>query len=177
MAHPMRNHVCNKLSEVVNGQLDINFVMNIEKSIFNWCVQTTKTRPLNIQDLPTWENRMFRERYKHKFSSILFNISEPRNNLIQRIRSGDVKTKNIAGLDPGELWPTGPYKLAEQKLLNKFIISSHADGETAEDYTGIYQCMRCKSFKTTYYQLQTRSADEPMTTFVTCLNCQKRWRC
>jgi transcription elongation factor S-II len=28
----------------------------------------------------------------------------------------------------------------------------------------------------TYYQLQTRSADEPMTTFVTCVNCDNRWK-
>ena len=31
--------------------------------------------------------------------------------------------------------------------------------------------------KCTYFQLQTRSADEPMTTFVTCLNCNSRWKC
>lgn len=30
--------------------------------------------------------------------------------------------------------------------------------------------------KTTYYQMQTRSADEPMTTFVTCVNCGNRWK-
>jgi transcription elongation factor S-II len=42
---------------------------------------------------------------------------------------------------------------------------------------GFFTCNRCKSKKTTYYQLQTRSADEPMTTFVSCLNCDKNWKC
>jgi DNA-directed RNA polymerase subunit M/transcription elongation factor TFIIS len=42
--------------------------------------------------------------------------------------------------------------------------------------TDIYTCGRCKKKECTYYQLQTRSADEPMTTFVTCLNCGKRWK-
>ena len=28
----------------------------------------------------------------------------------------------------------------------------------------------------TYYQLQTRSVDEPMTTFITCLNCGFKWK-
>jgi transcription elongation factor S-II len=37
-------------------------------------------------------------------------------------------------------------------------------------------CMRCKSKKVSYYELQTRSADEPMTTFVTCLDCDKKWK-
>lgn len=38
-------------------------------------------------------------------------------------------------------------------------------------------CSACKK-KTNcdYYQMQTRSADEPMTTFVTCLECDKRWK-
>ena len=38
-------------------------------------------------------------------------------------------------------------------------------------------CSGCKK-KTPcdYYQVQTRSADEPMTTFVTCLECDKRWK-
>ena len=42
---------------------------------------------------------------------------------------------------------------------------------------GIFVCNKCKSKKTTYYQMQTRSADEPMTTFVTCANCNLKWKC
>ena len=36
---------------------------------------------------------------------------------------------------------------------------------------------KCKGNKCRYYQMQTRSADEPMTTFVTCLSCANRWKC
>ena len=35
----------------------------------------------------------------------------------------------------------------------------------------------CGKNKCTYYELQTRSADEPMTTFVSCLNCGNHWKC
>ena len=45
-----------------------------------------------------------------------------------------------------------------------------------EASTDDFKCWKCKSKKCTYYQLQTRSADEPMTTFVTCINCGKRWK-
>jgi len=41
----------------------------------------------------------------------------------------------------------------------------------------LFTCGRCKSIKTTSTQKQTRSADEPMTVFVFCLNCGKRWKC
>ena len=39
-----------------------------------------------------------------------------------------------------------------------------------------FKCGRCKNRKCTYYQKQTRSADEPMTTFVTCTVCGNRWK-
>lgn len=45
------------------------------------------------------------------------------------------------------------------------------------DAGGEHTCSRCKGQKTSSYSLQTRSADEPMTVFVTCLTCGKRWRC
>ncbi len=42
--------------------------------------------------------------------------------------------------------------------------------------TDEFKCKRCKSRKTTYYEMQTRSADEPMTIFITCLTCGNRWK-
>ena len=42
--------------------------------------------------------------------------------------------------------------------------------------TDQFKCGKCKQRKCTYFQLQTRSADEPMTTFVTCVNCNNRWK-
>jgi DNA-directed RNA polymerase subunit M/transcription elongation factor TFIIS len=40
----------------------------------------------------------------------------------------------------------------------------------------LLQCGRCKEFKVTYYQRQTRSADEPMSVFATCHACGKKWK-
>ena len=47
----------------------------------------------------------------------------------------------------------------------------------SEIATNLYRCGKCGKSQCSIYQLQTRSADEPMTTFVTCLNCDKRWKC
>ena len=41
---------------------------------------------------------------------------------------------------------------------------------------GIHTCSKCKSKKTYSYQLQTRSSDEPMTNFVTCVECGNKWK-
>lgn len=44
-------------------------------------------------------------------------------------------------------------------------------------HDGQFTCRRCKSRKTTYSEMQTRSADEPMTVFVRCVNCGLSWKC
>jgi transcription elongation factor S-II len=43
--------------------------------------------------------------------------------------------------------------------------------------TDQFRCGRCGQRACTYFQMQTRSADEPMTTFVTCMHCGNRWKC
>jgi transcription elongation factor S-II len=43
--------------------------------------------------------------------------------------------------------------------------------------TDVYVCRKCKSRKCTYSAQQTRSSDEPMTIYVSCLNCGKNWAC
>ena len=40
-----------------------------------------------------------------------------------------------------------------------------------------FKCRKCGKRECSYYQLQTRSADEPMTNFITCLNCGSNWKC
>lgn len=54
------------------------------------------------------------------------------------------------------------------------ILDSQIAKPTAE--TAMFKCSKCKTRKCSYYQLQTRSCDEPMTTFVTCVNCGNRWK-
>jgi transcription factor S len=49
------------------------------------------------------------------------------------------------------------------------------DGSAQNPVTTVV-CPRCKHNKAEYFQLQTRSADEPATTFYQCMKCGKRWR-
>ena len=61
-------------------------------------------------------------------------------------------------------------RLQEKNLFNS---RGHVDNEAETEQ---FKCSRCGQRKTKYYQLQTRSADEPMTTFVTCVVCNNRWK-
>lgn len=69
--------------------------------------------------------------------------------------------------------------LVDQEIIdieNKIEIERHRTINPPHVEEGVHQCKKCKSRKTYSYQLQTRSADEPMTNFVTCADCGNRWR-
>jgi transcription elongation factor S-II len=171
MSKNMRQHVTSRIVEIVGNDHE-SIARNIEKSIFNWSVKRVKS----FGDVPAWENNVFKETYKRKVLSILFNLREPKTFLIQRIKEGKVKTKDIASMDPDQLWPDGPWALTKHELYIKDMKKESAKNEL-ENLKGMFKCGKCKTYKTTFYQLQTRSADEPMTTFVTCINCDNKWKC
>lgn len=167
----MRQYACSKISKLLNVQADDKLCLNLEKCIFNWSVRVTKQQG----DQPSWENPIFKNRYKNKFLNIQFNLQDPENNLVDRIKSEKVKLTDIMWMGPIELNPMGRYARTREKLrideLHRVALNT-----TDENYEGLFKCNKCKSKKTTYYQMQTRSADEPMTTFVTCINCTNRWK-
>lgn len=168
----MRPYVCKKLSVILQMQVSDKLCQNIEKCIFNWAVKETK----NKNDQPSWENRLFTERYKRKFLAIQFDMKDPNNTLTKKLISGDVKVTDVCWMTPVERSPGGHCALMFEKMR---IDALHKDAvnNIDENYKGLFKCGKCKSMKTTYYQMQTRSADEPMTTFVTCINCNNRWKC
>ena len=63
-------------------------------------------------------------------------------------------------------------ELTERQVLRE---QNQLEGNKAMA-TDKFKCGRCHKREATYYELQTRSADEPMTKFITCLNCGNHWR-
>jgi transcription elongation factor S-II len=167
MTHPLRTWVVNEISQ----NIEKSFATNIEKSIFNWAIKNSKNNCL----VPAWENIFFRESYKRKYVSIASNLKNNDTQLVQRIRCGELKTVNIASLSPEILHPSGLWAKAVEEHKIDDLKKQLLENKEVE-YKGMFKCGKCKSDKTTYYQMQTRSADEPMTTFVTCMNCGKKWR-
>ena len=67
---------------------------------------------------------------------------------------------------------------SRKEAIEKIIESEKKLYAKNENAAIFMWCSGCKKkTKCDYYQMQTRSADEPMTTFVTCLECGKRWKC
>ncbi|KAK3519462.1 hypothetical protein QTP70_029778 [Hemibagrus guttatus] len=63
-----------------------------------------------------------------------------------------------------------------RKALTKESIREHQLSKVGGTETDMFVCGKCKGKSCTYTQVQTRSADEPMTTFVMCNQCGNRWK-
>lgn len=169
----MNNHRTRALERLAHPKLPENTVKNIEKSIYNWTIRGC----YNAKQAPSWDNHFFRSKYRTKVHSLCYNIHHKNSDTVDRILRGVLLTKTIASVPPQELWTTGIYAVTLEKQIDKQIRMDEANGRALAEHKGIHQCGKCKSMKTTFYQMQTRSADEPMTTYVTCLNCGKHWKC
>jgi DNA-directed RNA polymerase subunit M/transcription elongation factor TFIIS len=93
-----------------------------------------------------------------------------------------VKARDVAYMEPDEMWPGGLYdktkkqwRANEKEKYERYLAEKARKEQSSEE--GMFTCSKCKSKRTYFYQMQTRSADEPMTTFVTCLKCENRWKC
>jgi transcription elongation factor S-II len=64
----------------------------------------------------------------------------------------------------------------ERQKLHQHFLREAAAGNKPVATTNEFRCGKCKKRECTYYQMQTRSADEPLTTFVQCVACGNRWR-
>jgi DNA-directed RNA polymerase subunit M/transcription elongation factor TFIIS len=170
----------------INNFIDHNTIsINIEKGIYNYTIK--KCDELNI--VKKWENSYFIKIYINKFKSIYFNLQN--NNIVEKLKNKTIKSYHFSEMNQQELFPE-KWKIILEELKikneNKYIPKIQAS-------TDDFECYKCKSVEIsnankekrkpirdnytqcTYYQLQTRSADEPMTTFVTCIKCGTRFKC
>lgn len=146
---------------------------NIEKSIFNYTIK--KCNEMSI--VKSWNNNLFSIIYLNKLKNCYFYLKneEVRNKLLNK----EIKSKNFAFTPFYDIYSSEWQETVNninEKNKNKYLPNIEASTDS--------ECRKCKAAgkskeeytKCTYYQLQTRSADEPMTTFVTCITCGTRWK-
>ena len=158
---------------------------NLEKGIYNYTLQIADDK--NI--IKKWDNRYFTQLYIDKFRTLYNNLKT--DSIKDLIVQKKIKPHELVFMNHQEMLPEKWNLLVEDikiKTQNKYTPKLEAS-------TADFECMKCKDIERkksrqenreinpkvytqcTYYQLQTRSADEPMTTFVTCLTCNARWKC
>ncbi len=164
-----KRRICvEKLNTIVN---DENLSKNIEDSIYQYTVQQAKVK--NIEE--DINNKNFLRIYANKTRTLFENLDSSSyigNELfLEKLKSGQIQVEKIAFFSPQELHPSHWEKLVNRQLAkDEFLYQRTIGTRTTE-----YKCGRCKENNCSYYQQQVRSCDEPMTTFVHCLNCGHRW--
>ena len=145
--HPLRNLVAERFGS-----------REIEEAILQRCVSDAQKWVVDID----WDTPSFREMYRSRAIE-LYQSRE----LVNSMNPKEFAETTEVDRHP-EIW-TEILKQVHEKdkaMYSKSITASI-----------MMYCSGCKrKSKCDYYQMQTRSADEPMTTFVTCLECDKRWK-
>ncbi|XP_016357986.1 transcription elongation factor A protein 3-like isoform X2 [Sinocyclocheilus anshuiensis] len=114
-------------------------------------------------------------KYKNRVRSRISNLKDPKNpNLRKNVLAGAIELSRIAIMTAEEM-ASDELKLL-RNVLTQEAIREHQMAKTGGTSTDLLQCGKCKKKNCTYNQVQTRSADEPMTTFVLCNECGNRWK-
>jgi DNA-directed RNA polymerase subunit M/transcription elongation factor TFIIS len=147
-------------------------VYELERCIYNMAIRTAMRRHIGR----TWSYNPFVEMYfmeaKHISANLHPDAYVHNTELFAKYKAGEVTFKEISEMDS--------YQLFEDRWKDSFLQQQIREKRQLEGNmsmaTDRFLCKRCGKRQCTYYELQTRSADEPMTVFITCLNCGKHWR-
>jgi DNA-directed RNA polymerase subunit M/transcription elongation factor TFIIS len=167
-----RRRVLNILKGLFEGKLNTDETRQLERCIYNGSIRAAGQRHVG----KAWSHNPFVEMYQMiaKHIAANFNPDAYVNNteLYARYKAGEITFKDISEMDTYQLFEERwKDSFAQQKVREKRQLEG--DKSMATDR---FLCGKCGKRECTYYELQTRSADEPMTIFITCLNCGKHWR-
>ena len=146
---------------------DDTIAVNLEKGVFNYALQEAGRKKI----VKKWENPQFVIIYVDRLRSVYMNLKN--ETFLKRVQLGEIDSKKVGSMTHQDYHPEKWRLMIEKKM--KRDASKYSDNIQAT--TNMYTCRKCKSTRCTHYEMQTRSADEPATIFVTCLDCGKHWRC
>ena len=151
-----------------------NIANLIEKGVYNKTISISDQEHIH----KNWNNVVFINLYKNNAVGIYSNLNSEsyigNKRLFSRLITEELSSYSFGfDMSHSEMFPEKWKEIIDNKnKRDKFLYEVNK-----EMATDAYTCGRCFKKECSYYQMQTRSADEPMTTFETCLNCGKRWRC
>mgnify|MGYP001258316777 CR=1 FL=1 len=165
----LRNNYVSLLNKELNNE---KISRQIEKSIYNYTIELANKKNYHKK----WSNPYFKNLYISKIRSIYSNIKEDsyikNKNFKNKILSNEIDPKTIANLSVFDIYPEIWKSLLDDKSKKDKLKYEYKP----EAMTDIFKCRKCGSRSCSYYELQTRSADEPMTQFINCLNCNNSWK-
>jgi DNA-directed RNA polymerase subunit M/transcription elongation factor TFIIS len=161
-----------KILDRASNQMEINKVINnvdlalkIETSVFEYALIYC----LNNH----YEQKFLKPIYDDKIHNIIVNLNP--NNHIQNktfkkdLLNGKINPSEVAFMSPSQMHPQKWQYWIKKKEYMEWRENNIA-------YSDAYQCGKCKERKCKVTQLQTRSADEGATIYVSCMVCHHTFK-
>ena len=144
---------------------NIDLALKIELSIFEYTLIYCQNNK--------FDKRFIISVYQDKFNYIISNLKNIPgiNNLTLKpnLLNGKINPNYLAFLSPQQIHPEKwDYCIKKKENIEQ--------RENSISYSDAYKCHKCGESKSRVRQSQTRCADEPMTTFVTCLVCHNTFK-
>lgn len=168
----VRFHGLTTLQKRLNSQFSAHELEKLELVILTQSLKDAQNKGV----LRHFDNPLFEMCQMCAFRRLLSNLDPAsyvkNSHLLTKIRQGDIQIEHLSEMTGMDYAPQLYSGLRDRMLLRE---QQQLEGNKAMT-TDVFKCGRCHKRETTQYELQTRSADEPMTKFITCVNCGNHWR-
>lgn len=126
-------------------------------------------------DLPLAKGSPISSVYKEKIRSLYQNLKNKSNPFLrQKLLSGKITPDRFVTMTHEEM--KSKERREEEKKIEKDNLDKAMVAQEEKSVSTALECGKCHKKRVSYTQAQTRSADEPMTTFCECLECGNRWK-
>ena len=172
MAH-MREIVRERFQDIGLSPIE---AQDMEIGIYNATIDYASTSRIPL----SWMSDVFQEAYMVKARSMFANLKKDsyikNESLGDRLANREFFPHDLPFITRESVFPD----LWQPIIVKESLRSKEAYEYRQASMTDHIKCITClkKGWKSkiTYYELQTRSADEPMTLMVKCHTCGHRWK-
>lgn len=170
MAQVREQFVTKIVSDPIGLSLEV--AKDLERGVYNWCIEQSNVHKI----VRNWKSPRFVHLYKDKARSIVNNLDTTsyvgNQRLLSRLNDNEFAPHETPFMKPENLYPERWAAILDLKMKKDM----HVFEEKPKAMTDEFKCGKCKNRRCVYQELQVRSADEPMTLFITCLNCGHKWK-
>ena len=162
-----------RVIELLQGLgLDDLSAKDMEIGIFNWCIEFATDQKI----IKNWANRQFSNIYMNKARSIISNLDPAsyiaNNRLKTRLEENEFLPHELPFMKPESVFPEVWRDCIDRKIKREEVVYV----EKPAAMTSQFKCAKCKKRECVFQERQLRSGDEPMTLFITCVNCGNNWK-
>lgn len=166
----LRPRVVSLIQEKTNVQDDI--AKDVEIGIYNWCIGYADQHKI----IKSWTNQKFANLYLQKARSIVTNMDKDsyikNERLVKRLEEKEFLPHEIPFMKPENSFPER-WKVTIDAYMKKY---ENAYENKVVAMTDMFICGKCRKRECTYYEIFSRSADEPAVIHIRCVNCGNSWK-